>query len=75
MVVDIDKKIIRNVVKKMCERRKVNLLKDVMIGKRFEDKIIDLVDVVAPNLWGHFMGSVLVACDEVFCKKRCRRSK
>ena len=46
---DIDKKKIWKVVKKACdERRKISLLKDVKIRKRFKEKVIKLVDVGAP---------------------------
>ena len=42
-------------MRKTCaERRKVFFLKDVKISKRFEEKVIKLVDVGAPNLWVHF---------------------
>ena len=76
MVSDIDKKKIRNVVRNTCtERRQVSLLKDVKIRKRFDENLIKFVDVGAPNLWGHFKGEVLKACDEVCGKKRGRRSK
>ena len=34
-----------------------------------------LVDVGAPNLWGHFKEGVLKACDEVCVKNMRRRSK
>ena len=45
MVANIDKKKIRKVVRKTCaERRKISLLKDVKIRKRFEEKVIKLVD-------------------------------
>ena len=72
MIADIDKKKIRNVVRKTCaERRKIN----VKIRKVFEEKVIILVDVGAQNLWGHFKGGVLMACDEVSGKKMERRSK
>ena len=55
MVADIDKKKIRKVVRKTCsEGRKISLLKDVTIRKRFEENVITLVDVGVPNLWGHF---------------------
>ena len=38
---DIDKRKIRNVMRKACaERRKITLLKDVKIRKRLEEKII-----------------------------------
>ena len=35
----------------MIERRKISLLVGVKIRKRFEEKVIELVDVKAPNLW------------------------
>ena len=53
-------------MRKTCaERRKITLLKDVKIRKLFEEKVTELVDVGAPNLWGQFMDGVLEACDEV----------
>ena len=62
-------------MRKTCvERRKVSLLKDVKIRKRFQEKIIKVVDVAASNLWGHFKDGVLRACDEV-CGKKMGRSK
>ena len=71
VIADIDKRKLRKVVKKACaERRKISLLKDVKIRKQFEEKVIELVDVGAPNLWGHFKDGVLMACDEVCGKKR-----
>ena len=43
VIADIDK---RKVVRKTCaERRKITLLKDVKIRRRFEEKVIELVDV------------------------------
>ena len=51
MVADINKNKIRNVVRKTStERKKINLLKDVKIRKRFEEKVIKLAGVAAPNL-------------------------
>ena len=68
---DIDKRKILKAVRKTCaERRKITLLKDVKIWKRFEEKVTELVDVGMPNLWGHFHDGVLKACDEVCGKKR-----
>ena len=76
VIADIDKKKIRKVVKKACaERRKIRLLKDVKIRKRFEEKVITLVDAGASNLWGHFKDGDLRVCDEVCGKKRERRCK
>ena len=55
VIEDIDKRKIREVVRKTCaERRKLTLLVDVKIRKRFEEKVTKLVDVGVPNLWGHF---------------------
>ena len=57
-------------MKKTCvERRKICLLKDVKTRKRFKEKVIELVDVGAPNLCGHFNDGILKACDEV-CEMR-----
>ena len=48
----IYRKKIRNVVRNTCsERRRIILLKDVKIRKRFEKDVIKLVDVGAQNLW------------------------
>ena len=52
VIADVDKKKIMKVVRKTCaERRKLTLLKDVKIRKRFEEKVKELVRVAAPNLW------------------------
>ena len=50
VIADIDKRKIRKVVKKIsAERIKITLLKGVKIGKRFEEKVTNLVDVGAQN--------------------------
>ena len=55
MVADIDKRKIRDVVRKThIGRQKISLMKDDKIRKRFKEKVIKLVDVEKPNLWGHF---------------------
>ena len=73
---DIDKRKIRKVVRNThSERRKITLLKDVKIRKRFEEKVTKLVVDGAPNLWGYFKDVVLKACDDVCGKKRGRRSE
>ena len=51
--------------KKCTKRSKVSLLNDVTIRNRFKEKVIKLVHVGAPNLWGHFKARDLKACDEV----------
>ena len=46
-------------MRKTCvERRKTSLLKDAKIRKSFKEKVIKLVDVGAPSLWGHFKEGV-----------------
>ena len=45
------------------------------IRKRFEQKVIKLVDVEVPNFRVHFKDGVLKACDEVYGNKRGGRSK
>ena len=70
VIADIDKRKIRKVVRKTCaQRRKVTLLKDVKMRKRFEEKVAKLVDVGAPILWGHLWDGVFEACDEVCWRK------
>ena len=74
VVADIDKRKIKKVVRKMCtERRKISLLKYVKIRKRFEEKVIKLVDVERSNSWGHFKDRILKASDEVCWKKRVEK--
>ena len=41
-----------------AERRKISLLKDVEIRKQFEEKVIKLVDVRAPNMCGHYKDGI-----------------
>ena len=71
LVANIDKKKIIKVVRKTCaERRNTTLLQDVKIRKRFKEKVINLVDVGAQNLLGHFKEGTLNTCDEVCGMKR-----
>ena len=39
------------------------------IRMRSDEKVIKVVDVGAPNLWGHFKDWILEICDEVSGKK------
>ena len=65
-----------NLVKKTCaERTKIRLLENVKISKQFEERVVELVDVEAPNLWEHIKDEDLEACDDVYGKNRGRRSK
>ena len=50
VVGDIDKKKISNVVRMThTERRQISLLKGAKIEKRFEESVIELIDVGVPN--------------------------
>ena len=72
VIADIGTRKTRKVVRKTCaERRKITLLKDVKIRKQFEEKVTELDDVGALNLWGHFKDGVSNVCG----KKRGRRLK
>ena len=74
VIADIDRKQIRKIMKKVCaERRKTTMLKDVKTWNRFEEKVIELVDVGAQKLWGHSKNMALNACDEVCGRKMVRR--
>ena len=57
------------------EKKDYFLLKDVKMRKQIEEKVTEIVDVGAPNLWGHLKDGVLEGCDEVCGKKRGRISK
>ena len=61
-------------IKTCTERKKISLLKDLRINKRFQEKVIIIVDIGASNLWGHFKDWILWACDEVCGKKFGKRS-
>ena len=43
--------------------------------KRFDEKVIKLVDVSVPNLWGQFNDRVLKTCDDVLWKKMAAEAK
>ena len=47
-------------MRKICaERRKISLLKDEKIRKRFDEKVIELVHVCVQYLWRYFKDGVL----------------
>ena len=58
--------------KTSADRREVSLLKYVKNRKRFEEKVIKLVDVEAQNMWGYFKDGIL---RHVCGKSRGRLSK
>ena len=50
--------------------RKISLLKDVKIRKRFEVKEIKSIYVRLPNWWGHSKDGASKACGEVCGRRR-----
>ena len=55
VVADVGKKATRKVTRKTCtERRKISLLRDEMIRKTLEEKVLEMVDIVISNVWGQF---------------------
>ena len=65
-------------MRKTCaEKRRITFLKDVKIRQGLEEKITELVDVGALNLWGNIKEGILKACDEVCGKRKegMKRSK
>ena len=51
-------------------RRRVSKLKENNMKTKFQERVRELVDVDAPNLWNSFKNSMLQACDEVCGKKK-----
>ena len=55
-------------------RRIVWKLNENNIKARFQERVKELVDVDAPNIWNAFKNGILKACDEVGGKKKGRRN-
>ena len=76
VVVDLDKKILKRVVRKeRIIRRKVWKLNENQTRVRFEKRVKELVSTDAPDLWKTFKDGVLKACDELCGKKKSRRDQ
>ena len=66
MVVDLDEKVLKKVVRKeRIIRRKIWKLNQNRTRMRFGKKAKELVSTDAPDLWTTFKDSVLKACDEL----------
>ena len=50
-------------------------MKENNLKTRFQERIKELVDVDAPNLWNTFRNSMLEACDEVCENRKGRRNR
>lgn len=76
VVADINKrKIVKTFRKNKIVKRRVWKLKDEEVRKNFADRVEQLVDVNADDIWKSFKEGVLQACDETCGTKRGRKSK
>ena len=70
VVVDLDKKVLKKVVRKeQIIRRKIWKLNENRTRVRFEKRVKELVSTDAPDLWKIYRDGVLKACDELCGKK------
>ena len=76
VVVDLDKKILKKVVRKeRIIRRHIWKLNENQTRVRFEKRVKELVSTDAPDLWKTFRDGVLKTCDELSGKKKFRRDQ
>ena len=70
VVVDLDKKVLKKVVRKeQIIRRKIWKLNENQTRVRFEKRVKKLVSTDAPDLWKIYRDGVIKACDELCGKK------
>ena len=74
VVVDLDKKVLKKVVRKERIIRKIWKLNENRTRVRFEKIVKELVSTDAPDLWKIFRHGVLKACDKL-CGKKSRRDQ
>ena len=66
VVTNIDKRRLKKVVtNERIIRRRVWKLKENNMKAKFQDRVKELINVDAPNLWNTFKNSMLQVCDEV----------
>ena len=76
VVVDLDKKILKKVVKKQrIIKRKIWKLNENRTRVRFEKRVKELVSTDTPDLSKTLKNSILKACNEVYGKKKSRRDR
>ena len=76
VIVDVDQRKLRRIVRKrMIEKRKVWKLKEEETRAKFQERVEELVDMDAPDMWKSFKEGVLRACDEVCGKTRGRKDQ
>ena len=75
VVVDLDKKVLKKIVRKeRIIRRKIWKLNE-NLRVRFEKRVKELVSTDVPDLWKTFRDGVLKACDKLCGKKKSRRDQ
>ena len=75
MATDTDKRKMKKVVKiEQTIRRRIWKLKKNKMKARFQERVKELVNVDAPNLWNTIKNGMLQACDEVCRKKKSKRN-
>ena len=75
VVVDLDKKVLKKVVRKQRIIKKIWKLNENRSRVRLEKRVKKLVSTDAPDLWKTFKDGVLEACDEVCGKKKSGRDR
>ena len=75
MVVDLNKKVLKKVVRKQRIIRNIWKFNENRTRVRFEKTVKQLVSTDAPDLWKTFKDGVLKTCDEVCGKKKSRRDQ
>ena len=73
VVVDVEEqKLNKSVKKNKRVKWKVWTLKEKVITKKFEERVVKLVDTDSMDLWGSYKNGVLQACDEMCGKRKVR---
>ena len=76
VVIDLNKKVLKKVVRKeRIIRKKIWKLNENQTRVRFEKRVKELLSTDVPDLWKTFKDVVLKACDELCGKKKSRRDQ
>ena len=75
LVIDLDKRVLKKIVRKQWIIRKIWKLNKNQTKVRFEKRVKELVSTEAPDLLKTFNDGVLKVCDEVCGKKKSRSDR
>ena len=76
MVTDLVKRTLKRVIQqKPIVKRQMWKLKDSETRRRWKERVTELVNTEAQDLWKSFKNGILQACDEVCGKKRGRKDR